>query len=304
VEGPPGQRPIDLVLARLERIRSDLARLAGAGDAASVLGARVTSEVALLATSAESLPQPFAEMMATTANAIAREVAGASVAGFAETLRDRITYPCQETITRRYPFARDADQDVTLEDFTTMFGPDGRIAKFVGEHLDGAIDRSGPTWKWRGNTPLAKLLSPTALADFQQAAEIRRAFFTAGREGPGFSVSVTPPAAANAKLEIGRSLVTSEKRPALASTIRWPGEAETDRAALVVTGASGAPTVIERTGQWALFRLLDSGRVSADATVVTFDAGGRRLQYRFNSSGSVNPLNSKKLRSFHCPTGA
>jgi type VI secretion system protein ImpL len=304
VEGPPGRRPIDLVLARLARIRSDLTRLAGAGDDASALGARVTSEAKLLEANTESLPQPFAEMMATTADAIEREVAGASVAGFVETLQDMITFPCQERITSRYPFARDADQDVTLEDFTTMFGPDGKIAKFVSEHLARAVDRSGPTWKWRGDTPLAKLLSPSALADFQRAAEIRQAFFTAGREGAGFSVSVIPPSATNAKLEIGRTMVTSEKRSAIASTIHWPGEAETGRAALVVTGAGGAPTVIERTGQWALFRLLDSGRVSADGTVVTFNAGGRPLQYRFNSSGSVNPLNSTKLRSFHCPTGA
>lgn len=304
VEGSPGRRPIDLVLARLGQIRSDLTRLAVAGDEDSALGAKVTSEAKQLETSAQSLPQPFAEMMAKTAQDIDGEVAAASVAGAVESLRDTITFPCQQRITSRYPFARDADQDVTLEDFTRMFGPEGRIAEFVREHLDHATDRSGPSWKWREGSALARYLAPTTLADFQRAAEIRQAFFGAGRKTPGFSVNVTAPSATKATLEIDGSIVKSEGRAASVTSVRWPGEGETHRVALVAAASGGAPTVIERTGPWALFRLLDSGRFSADATVATFNVGGAPLQYRFNSNGSVNPLNLTKLRSFHCPSGA
>jgi type VI secretion system protein ImpL len=219
-------------------------------------------------------------------------------------LQQTITRPCQERITSRYPFARDAAEEATLEDLTRMLGPQGRLAKFVSEHLDRAIDRSGSAWKWREGSPLAKRFAPTALADFQRAAEIRQAFFPAGRATPGFSVSVTAPSTNRAKLEIDGTLVTSESRTAPATTIRWPAEGSRQRTALVVTPPDGAPIVIERTGEWALFRLLDAGRASADGTSATFTVGGRALQYRFNSSGSVNPLNLTKLRSFHCPSGA
>jgi type VI secretion system protein ImpL len=304
VEGSPGRRPIDLVLARLGRIRMDLTRLAAAGDADSTLASKVTSEARLLATDTQSLPQPFAKMMATTAAEIDGEVASASVAGAVESLRDTITFPCQQKITSRYPFARDADQEVTLDDFTRMFGPEGRIAQFVSEHLDHATDRSGPTWKWREGSPLAKLFAPTTLADLQRAAEIRQGFFAAGRKTPGFSVNVTPPSDSKARLEIDGSVVKSERRVASAATVRWPGESEAHRAALVAAASDGAPAVIERTGQWALFRLLDAGRLSSDATRATFNVGGAPLQYRFNSAGSVNPLNLTKLRSFRCPSGA
>ncbi len=301
VEGSPGRRPIDLVLARLDRIRTDLTRLATGGDEAGTLAARVTKEAKQLETGAKSLPRPFAEMMATTAADIDREAAGP---GSLDSLQQTITLPCQERITSRYPFARDAAEEVTLEDLTRMLGPQGRLAKFVSEHLDRAIDRSGAAWKWREGSPLAKRFAPTALSDFQRAAEIRQAFFAAGRETPGFSVSVTAPSTNRAKLEIDGTLVTSESSTAPATTIRWPAEGSRQRTALVVTPSGGAPTVIERTGEWALFRLLDAGRASADGTVATFTVGGRPLQYRFNSSGSVNPLNLTKLRSFRCPNGA
>jgi type VI secretion system protein ImpL len=302
VEGSMGQRPIDLVLARLGRIRADLARLAGDGEKAASLGARVTAEADLLEAGAKSLPQPFATIMAKTATDIDREVAEARLSGSTQSLEDAITFPCQEKITSRYPFARDADQEVTLEDFTHMFGPQGRIAQFMSAHLDGAIDRSGPAWKWRADSPLAKRLGPNLPAEFQRAAEIRQAFFAGGRATPGFSVNVTGPTASTAKLEIDGTIVASEGRAATA--IRWPAAEESSRASLVVTASSAAPTVIERTGRWALFRLLDSGRASADGTSATFTVGGRPLQYRFNASGSVNPLNLTKLRSFHCPSGA
>ncbi len=309
VEGSPGRRPIDVVLSRLGRIRADLTRLAVAGDAESTLGSRVAAEARQLDTDAQSLPRPFAEMMATTAQDIDREVAVASVSGAVESLRDTITFPCQDRITSRYPFARDADREVGLDDFTLMFGPEGRIAQFASEHLDGAIDRSGPTWKWRDGSPLAKRLAPTALADFQRAAEIRQAFFPAGAKSPGFSVNVTPAKANKAKLEIDGTIVRNSSvktasRAASATAVRWPGQGQTHRAALVVAASGGTPTVIERTGQWALFRLLDSARLSTDANVATFNVGGSPLQYRFNSNGSVNPLNATKLRNFHCPSGA
>ncbi len=304
VEGPPGRRPIDLVLARLDRIRGDLVRLAAGGDEAATLAARVTKEARLLETAAETFPRPFAEMMATVAADIDREVAGDAGAGSLESLQRTITGPCRERITGRYPFARDADQAVSLEDLARILGPQGRIAKFVSEHLDRAIDRSGPVWKWREGSPLAKRFAPTALADFQRAAELRRAFFADDREIPGFSVSVTAPSTGTAKLEIDGTVVASDGSSTPATTIRWPAAADRQRAALVVTSPGGTPTVIERTGEWALFRLLDVGRVSADGTVATFTVGGKRLQYRFNPSGSINPLNLTKLRSFHCPSGA
>jgi type VI secretion system protein ImpL len=305
VEGSAGRRPIDLVLSRLGSIRSDLTGLAVGGDTEPARGARVISEARWLDAAAKSFPAPFAEMMAMTARDIDHEVPAASVAGVVESLRDTITFPCEQKITSRYPFAQNADQDVTLADFAEMFGPEGRIAKFMSEHIDLAADRSGRTWTWRGGSPLAGQLAPTTLADFQHADEIRRAFFGTGRGTPGFRLNVTAPPADRATLEIDGSIVKGARRTASATAIRWPGEGETHRAALVVaaSGSGGAPTVIERTGPWALFKLFD-GRISADARAATFSVGGSPLRYRFNATGSLNPLNLTKLRSFHCPSGA
>jgi type VI secretion system protein ImpL len=302
VEGAAGRRPIDLVLAELDRIRSGLTLLAGTGETGS-LGVRIAEEAKQLGAGSASFPPPFAAMMATVAADVDRELAGARGADAFGSFQETITTPCQERITTRYPFTREAAEEVTLEAFTEFFGPRGRFARFLSEKLDTAVDRTGATWKWREGRPLAKRFAPAALAELQQATEIGRAFFAPGHDTPGFSVGVTTPPVGSARLELDGSVVAS-KAGAAAATIRWPGEAASHRASLVVDVPGGSPIVIQRTGNWALFRLFDAGRMSEDGSMLTFTIKGRPLQYRFNSSGSINPLNLAKLRSFRCPNGA
>ena len=67
----------------------------------------------------------------------------------------------------------------------------------------------------------------------------------------------------------------------------------------------GAPSVLERSGAWSLFRLLDAAapRAQGDWIVATFIVGGTELQYRFSVGSVQNPLTSPALREFRCPTG-
>jgi type VI secretion system protein ImpL len=69
--------------------------------------------------------------------------------------------------------------------------------------------------------------------------------------------------------------------------------------------AQTAPVVLERTGAWSLFRLLDNAHASksGDRLVVTFVLGGRDLQYSFTVGSVSNPFTLPALREFHCPTG-
>jgi type VI secretion system protein ImpL len=307
VEGPAGRRPIDLLISQLNEIRGNLSRLAMGGAPADQLAGRISSGVAKLRTDASSLPQPFARMMNETADDVTREVADSAVARTVETLRDAIALTCQDRIASRYPFARDAERDVSLDDFTRIFGPKGLIDRYASEYVLPAADASGPEWKWRDDSALAKQLGPKALADFQRAAEIRDAFFAGDPAAPSFSFSVTAPAVSAAKLDIDGTTITS--RSGGSTTVQWPGPAENHRSALTFRPAGRTPVVIERSGVWSLYRLLDAGRSNSDGTLVTFSLGGRELQYRFNSgpsssSAALKPLVPAQLRRFRCPNGA
>lgn len=306
VEGEPENRPIDLVVSGLKDIAADLHPLAAGGPPSDQLVAKAASSVAALKTLAATLPQPFDDMMNATAEDAGAEVGDLATARTMEALRSAISGACQDKIASRYPFARDGKKEVALEDFARMFAPKGLIDQFAAEHILPVADASGPEWKWREGEPLAKKLGAAGLASFQRAAEIRDAFFTASDpSAPGFKFTATPPALPGASLDIDGAIIAGKTRGP-APALRWPGPATERRAVLSFRAGRRGSGTIERSGVWAIFRLIDAGHSNDSGTAATFSLAGRELEYRFDSipataGGVLKPLDLAGLRKFRCP---
>jgi type VI secretion system protein ImpL len=117
----------------------------------------------------------------------------------------------------------------------------------------------------------------------------------------GGTVIASPTAAPN---NFAGNAQPQQSAAAAAVLVQWPGAAL--RAAISSTGSGGGPpSVLERTGPWSLFRLLEAGGISVKGEVATasFAVGGSMLQYNFTSAASRNPLNLAILRAFKCPSG-
>ncbi|WOJ91102.1 type VI secretion system membrane subunit TssM [Methylocapsa polymorpha] len=308
VEGEPGRRPIDSLISQLSDVRANLIQLAKGGAPADELSDKTASAAAKLKADASTLPPPFAHMFIEIADDVTGEIGDLAVARIVAALRGAIGSACLDRIATKFPFARAAARDVALDDFAHVFGPKGLIDQFTAQHILPAADTSGPEWKWREGSPLAKRLGPSALADFQRAAEIRDAFFTAADPAaPGFAFSVTPPPIPAARLDIAGTIIAGRGRKTAAATARWPGPAD-DRRVTLTLQAGRRAAELERTGPWAIYRLIDAGHANGEGTEATFSLGGRDLQYRFDASpatpgAALNPLNLTQLRKFRCPHG-
>jgi type VI secretion system protein ImpL len=238
-----------------------------------------------------------------------------------QTLRDQVTPVCQQTITNRYPFVRGSNQEVPLGDFAKLFSPSGILDKFFTQFLAPYADTSRPDWTWRKDSPVGRSLSPDTLKQFQNAAYIRDAFFQTGGSMPQVSFAIKPPRAAGAgvdiKTEIGGTIIASPAAPAAAlsfgaqsppastppSTVQWPGPSA--RTAISVSSETGPPSVLERTGPWSLFRMLEAGSLSAkgETASASFIVAGQELNYQISTGSVRNPLNLAILREFRCPSG-
>ena len=234
-------------------------------------------------------------------------------------LSDQVLRDCQQIVTNRYPFAKGSDREVPIADFARLFAPNGIVDKFFAINLAARADRSKAQWTWRQDDQIARSLSAGTLREFQRATEIRDAFFGTGGNMPSITIAVTPLTmtgdAARAKLDINGSPVVTQQGISSPTTVQWPGPGGLGRTAITIEGSGGgglfggAPSppslLLEKTGTWSLFRLLDSGSVlkQGDAVVATFVAGGRELSYRFNVTSILNPLVLPALREFKCPTG-
>jgi type VI secretion system protein ImpL len=232
-----------------------------------------------------------------------------------------VTPVCQQTITNRYPFVRGSTQEVPLGDFAKLFSPNGIMDKFFVQFLAPYADTSRSDWAWRKDSPVGRSLSPDTLKQFQNAAYIRDAFFQTGGSVPVISLAIKPPRAASSgvdiKTDIGGTIIASPSAPATASafsaqspppsaatfTVQWPGPSA--RTAISVNSETGQPSVLERTGPWSLFRMLEAGSLAAkgETASATFIVAGNELNYQISTGSVRNPFNLAVLREFRCPSG-
>jgi type VI secretion system protein ImpL len=318
LEGDGGRRPIDALLSSLSEINQNLAIAATNPQQAASANAALVQHVATLRATASRFPAPFDQMIRTAANDFEGDASGATVATLQQSLADQVSRVCQQVVTNRYPFIKGSDREVPLADFARLFAPGGIMDKFFKQQLEPYVDQSRLPWTWRVDSRVARGLSTVTLRQFQQASEIRDAFFATGGNMPSFTMAVTPLTlsgdAATARFEINGTAVASQQGVNAPTNVNWPGGGVA-RSAITIGGGGGGgffgggffsqPTVFQRDGTWSFFRLLDAGSVlkKGDGIVASFVVGGREVSYEFNVGSLMNPLVLPALREFRCPTG-
>ncbi len=321
LEGDSTRRPIDSVIANLNDIAQNLTLIVENPQMTAQATASLQTQVAALRNNASRMPPPFSDMLRGAAAEFEGSVAASTAGQLLQTLRDQVTPVCQQTVTNRYPFVRGSNQEVPLGDFAKLFSPNGIIDKFFTQFLAPYADTSRPDWTWRKDSPVGRSLSPETLKQFQNAAYIRDAFFQTGGSVPQVSLAIKPPRAAgpgvDIKTEIGGTVIASPgtggasafgaapppPSSAAPSTVQWPGPST--RTAISVSSETGPPSVLERTGPWSLFRMLEAGSLTAkgETASASFIVAGQELNYQISTGSVRNPLNLTTLREFRCPSG-
>lgn len=314
-EGEAGRRATDEMIRVLSEIRNAALDATVPNQAAAANSALVLQTTALRSL-ASRFPTPFDAMLRQIAAEFEGSAASAALSQLGKAMADEVIRDCNQIAMNRYPFTRTSDREVPLADFAKLFAPNGAFDRFFTQHLASRADRSGPQWTWRVDDQVARGFSVATLREFQRAAEIREAFFSTGGTMPAVTFSVTPLTltgdATQAKLDANGSVVLMQGGVAAPTAVHWPGPAVPGKTLLQIEGApgffgmsGGTATVIEKTGAWSLFRLLDSGSLlkQGDSIVVTLNAGSRQISYRFGVNTLQNPIALPALREFRCPTG-
>ncbi|WP_294541207.1 type VI secretion system membrane subunit TssM [uncultured Rhodoblastus sp.] len=326
VEGAPPSRPIDQLIGRLNEIKDNLILSTSVPAQAAQANAQLQAQLQNLKSQAARLPEPFNGMMSRAAGSFETDVNNSELAQLTRSLGDQVTGVCQQLVPGRYPFDRSARTEIALADFGRLFSPNGVLDKYFQQSLAKYADTSKRAWSWRADSAFARSLSSTTLMQFQRAAQIRDAFFATGGNMPSINMQVFPPvlsgAGVTARFEVnGMAVVTQAGTSVAPGALLWPGAAAGGRTAVILSAdpapaptglqfqpqpqPAQAPAVLEKTGAWSLFRLLDAAGAAqrGDRLVASFIVGGRELQYQIAVGTSVNPFTLTALREFRCPTG-
>jgi type VI secretion system protein ImpL len=214
---------------------------------------------------------------------------------------------CRQAIAGRYPLVRGGAREITADDFGKFFGPNGMVDDFFQKNLANRVDMSGPQWRWRAGGDASLGMSQDVLNEFQRAAKLRDMFFAGGGRQPSLRFDLKPVAAepglTRVLLEIdGQAVNYASDAAATATTVQLPSGKGSGLVRFQVEPPS-AQTVPSTEGPWAWLHMMDRGQLEGGQSEryrLTFDLGGRRINYELIASSVVNPFRRDALQPFHC----
>lgn len=255
-------------------------------------------------------PDPVRGIMRDVANGSWSSVLGGGLGHVNEAWRREVLPVCQGALDQRYPMFGDGRDEVSLRDFGDFFRPGGLMDDFFQKYLSPFVVDQRTGYAPAVVDGAALPLRTEALQQFSRARAIRAAFFTGTGAAPSVKFSLRPsfldPRLLRATLSIdGRDLVYRHEATR-AYDLEWPTRSEASTVSVTLTDLNGKDTRVERTGAWALFRLVDAGNLSArggaDQFAMTINGeGGTRVSYQLRASGINNPFSLGVLRAFRCP---
>jgi type VI secretion system protein ImpL len=302
--GPPGTAQVDLLSKVLDDFQSGLV----AADSALRGGTipRTQDAENRLRGEAARMPAPVRAVLEALVTQASQQVAGGARSSASANVKGGVGQTCSAVISGRYPFNRNAQQDVQANDFAQVFSPGGLMDDTFQKNLAPFVDTSRATWAPRPGPDGAAAGSAGDLAQFQRASVIRDAFFAPGSRAMKFDLIVRISQTGGLdKVELdidGQSIVATPGNDG-SKRVSWPGVRGTNQVRLL-TGGKATPAVVTE-GAWALHRLIDRGQLQGgtppERVVVNFVADGRNVTIEFTAQSVRNPLRLPQLEGFSCP---
>jgi len=295
--------PLPTFLQSLTAYRQALVRAdAAPGDAAAANEVKV--KAAEVAAAAASAPAEMTDALKGAA-AGAQGAASAQAAGSLDATYQQMTLPrCQEAIDNKYPFTRNAQADVDLNQFFQVFGPGGEFDKLITGPLAQTLDTSGPIWRWREGDQAAALFDQSSAAELQKAAEIESTFFIGG--AMSLRMRVDPKSfgggVSGVELSIGSQKTRFDAATPQSQTVVWNQDAFGARLSVLRDGNPAES--FEAPGTWGLFRLLGKGQraaIGGSTARFTFGPGSGAATLEIAPQTTRDPFSPGGIWGFRCP---
>jgi type VI secretion system protein ImpL len=307
-----GQSQLDDVNKRLGDLYNALSTQASnPGSALPSAQVAASPAASQLAQMASRLPAPLSDIVSSIATGSSTITVGNTRRAVNDLYVTTVLPLCKQALQGRYPIERGSAIDISLGDFATLFKPNGVLDAFFNTNLKPYVDTTRLPWRNQKVENVDLNLSAIALLQFQRAQAIRDAFFPTGGQTPSASFVVDPLNLSNnatqVTLDVDGQTLTYAHGPVVPTAMNWPGSTGAGAARLSFTAISNKTTpgiVVE--GPWALFRLLDKGKVEsslADQYTVSFTVGDMSASFRLRAASVRNPFRTSELSQFRCADG-
>lgn len=212
----------------------------------------------------------------------------------------------QERLAGRYPFNPNSRIDASLEDFTALFGPQGRLAQFKEQYLKLFFDDNLEALysERRGGY----LVRTDVLAQLEAADRIRDAFFNS-RGALGVQFSIQPLGLTSSRrssvLSVEGQLISYSHGASNSVGLIWPNNlGDSTESRITLVSATGTSSGLAYRGSWSMFRLLSQARLdsaTANSVDLSFSANDGAMRYRITAEKANNPFTQASFNGFALP---
>ena len=294
---PNAPLPIDPIIALIDEFYKELVTFKNSAGGA-IGGMQNLPSINRLRAEADRVPAPLSNVLKSLISAGAKEAAAATKDNVEKALGGAAAH-CQKAVVKKFPVAGVATiADIGLEDFNKVFSPGGDLDEFFQKNLAATVDTSGTTWRSRSAGELAAPVSAATIAQFQNAAAVRDAFFKGGSRNAFAQVELAVLEDESGKAQFEYDGQNVKLSAGSAMRIQWPAQRPGAKAVLAVDSTS-----VNGEGTWALFRLVEKGKpeVNGNRIRLNYALDGKRVTLELRGESVLNPFYLKQLKAFQCP---
>jgi len=301
--------PIDGTLELMKKIRDQLLTLGPEAGGSSSLKAltdpALLDMLRTLRQDATNLPSPFDGLVTQISQNAGGSVGNEATRELDQLYRDQVVAECRARVEDRYPFGDGHAGEMSLSDFSLVFGYGGVYDKFFSERLEKLVNTSQRPWTWR---PDSVHLPLGFLGQFERATGIRQMFFDAGTKALqlGFTATLSKLDSTATRFYVDIDSQRFDAKPD--RDMQWPGvwPGKTGNALAVFEDRVAQPeAVLNIPGPWAFFKMID------ETVMPQRDAVGGialSLQTRYHrgvvtidpAGGGAVPYATRDWRQFGC----
>lgn len=211
--------------------------------------------------------------------------------------QNAVTIPYQAQCANKYPLYPTATNDISLDSFDYFFAPHGLLDDFFEHYLSAFVDTTSVPWKFKTLGGYQLSFSETTLQLFQQIHTVQEAFFTHNESHPSVPFTLKPAAfednVSKITIALGAQQFTFSSNSTPAS-FTWPDKTNTQTAQITLENKNGQQEVLQKTGTWAWFRLLQECHIVTTDDPKTyqlvFDKSGLSASMTLSFNNTTNPF--------------
>jgi len=213
-------------------------------------------------------------------------------------------------ISGRFPFNQNATQEVSLDNFSYVFSPNGLLDHFVTHTLKAFVNTDTAPWKLKTLDGSGLQISEASLKDLEQAMQIKNIYFPGHDEHLIIPFKIQPNtfddniAQLTIKLGSQQFNFKNGEKPSK-ETLVWPDYSNSKNVSVSLISKDNQHLEITKQGIWAWLKLLQENHMQPTKTPeqysVTFNKDGYSAKATLFMKQPKNPFSLKWFAGFSLP---